>query len=677
MSTTINIQKSDGTEVQAFVRLDDAIRWTEDEKVDENLTIRLEKLPSRVYDCAPLTEATLVLAENWSCWKDSRSGERYYCSECDYSSSQRAYIRQHVDVTHCDFRPFKCPLCEYAGKRSHALREHMLLHSRIRPYKCDVCSASFRKKNHLTTHRKTHARKSPSSICPICKLQVSKLTPLTRHIKTVHNDEAIICDHCDYFTRDLGEIEEHIASHGNIVTYKCAHCNFSCKLKQLIESHVKEEHHIEEAKDEERDELVLKCSVCGFLTPSRSELKEHMSEHIESQGFVHDEGLYRCTICSYTCELQRTIKAHIWKHSGHRDISYPCFNTNEENATVKVETSPKRVETNDGGDLVIGCQVDVFSSEEKDVVVEHNYTSSQKRKRNESEDERVAIAKFFVEKLNDLAVTVVPEKQGNTNESCGSSPRSHSPGISSSLLEVAETCLQRENGKKNSEIKCSLCSHKAESTADLEKHTLDQHCRLRTFKCKACSASFYYKNQLRIHMSAHDTGEIAEFGSSKCSICNRIFDTVQELEDHVKADHNTKDGTLQCSQCDFVAISSRALKSHQKRHKWDARYVAHPLEQYKCALCGYVCHHLPSLKSHMWRHSAHTNYSYAATNDAINAALDGRSHPHTATLVTFRCCQCGYETDERQELTEHMITHQDIIEKTLMINKAALGQAAI
>lgn len=73
-------------------------------------------------------------------------GVVYRCAECGYSSHNKHYYKQHVDLVHNEDRPYKCPHCDYAGKRRHALLEHLVVHSNQRPFTCDHCNASFRKK---------------------------------------------------------------------------------------------------------------------------------------------------------------------------------------------------------------------------------------------------------------------------------------------------------------------------------------------------------------------------------------------------------------------------------------------------------------------------------------------------------------------------------------------------
>ena len=205
----------------------------------------------------------------------------------------------------------------------------------------------------------------------------------------------------------------------------------------------------------------------------------------------------------------------------------------------------------------------------------------------------------------------------------------------------------------------------------------------------------------------------------KCEACSFTSTSQTDLTQHQHQQHDEKE--LECELCEFVATSVRSLKSHMKRHINDQRFVLQPLEQYKCNLCGYVCHHLPSLKSHMWRHASDANYSYESTNNIINAAIDydmqrcvkrppkeykcnmcgyvcyhlpslkshmwrhssdqnyhykfmtddflnsfaltelGRDGKHAGEsmhpLVTFRCCQCGFESTDKAKLSDHMVVH--------------------
>lgn len=247
--------------------------------------------------------------------------------------------------------------------------------------------------------------------------------------------------------------------------------------------------------------------------------------------------------------------------------------------------------------------------------------------------------------------------------------------------------------------KCEVCENRFVSKHDLRTHKKLLCGKNRSFSCDECDFVAIGAQEQRTHAKVHNK----EF---KCAKCEFVTTSITRFQNHTKT-HEEEPKSLKCELCDFPAVSSRSLKSHMKRHINDQRFVQQPLEQYKCNLCGYVCHHLPSLKSHMWRHASDTNYSYEFTNEVINAAIDydcqignrdcqetdiavffntirqklkerlKKEKADTDTdrtqqavcWVTFRCCQCGFETINKAELNVHMKTHSDVIQWTLQVPK--------
>lgn len=253
--------------------------------------------------------------------------------------------------------------------------------------------------------------------------------------------------------------------------------------------------------------------------------------------------------------------------------------------------------------------------------------------------------------------------------------------------------VRGHNEKK--QYKCEVCDRKFISKYELKNHKKQLCSYQKSFQCDECDFVAIGPQEQKQHAKIHNK----EF---KCAKCEYNTTSITRFENHAKIHDEPK--TLKCELCDFPAVSNRSLKSHMKRHINDQRFVQQPLEQYKCNICGYVCHHLPSLKSHMWRHASDQNYSYEFTNEVINAAIDYDSRLDTfecqkddiraffqtirqklkdrlegmnaanvdpqsaACWVTFRCCQCGFETINKAELNVHMKSHSDIIKWTLQVN---------
>ena len=256
---------------------------------------------------------------------------------------------------------------------------------------------------------------------------------------------------------------------------------------------------------------------------------------------------------------------------------------------------------------------------------------------------------------------------------------------------------------------CETCKVAFSTNHNLQVHIKEGKCQpgeeyseIVAHKCGQCEFVAANGKELKYHKRGH---KLVEQTLKKCPYCDYTAASVEQVQHHVGNIHG-QNKPMKCELCGFQALSIRSLKSHMKRHVNDQRFVQQPLEQYKCNLCGYVCHHLPSLKSHMWRHAANEHYSYEFTNEIINSAIDFDGHTdaqdttdgdvsafrklihdklkakgiqttkettekkaHAYCWVTFRCCQCGFETINKAELNVHMKAHSDVIRWTLEISQ--------
>ncbi|XP_072527817.1 zinc finger protein 507 [Salminus brasiliensis] len=134
-----------------------------------------------------------------------------------------------------------------------------------------------------------------------------------------------------------------------ITCYQCSLCRFLSPTLSTLKEHLKQH-------DEQHSDLILMCSECHFTSSHQEELEAHVKLHLvqgaESregvQGrtgfsgsksetesgkapaapkkwYSYDNGKYCCLICSYECRQQRNLKTHAWKHAGLVDCSYPIF----------------------------------------------------------------------------------------------------------------------------------------------------------------------------------------------------------------------------------------------------------------------------------------------------------------------------------------------------------------
>ncbi|CAL1535256.1 unnamed protein product [Lymnaea stagnalis] len=223
----------------------------------------------------------------------------YRCLECGYSSHNKHYYKQHVDLVHNADRPYKCPHCDYAGKRRHALLEHMVVHSNQRPFTCDHCNASFRKKGHLTNHIKLHTSQKLVH-CGVCNIQLPDTEAFEAHLHRIHNtDKLYKCKLCDHTVVNREAMLKHLQAHNEAIIYSCPKCSCLLSSDESLISHMKNAHDfllVERppvrqnvgvssnscaAAQEKAPKLCptnIMCSVCGFVCCNNEMMQKHMWE---------------------------------------------------------------------------------------------------------------------------------------------------------------------------------------------------------------------------------------------------------------------------------------------------------------------------------------------------------------------------------------------------------------
>ncbi|XP_041375128.1 zinc finger protein 507-like [Gigantopelta aegis] len=418
---------------------------------------------------------------------------------------------------------------------------------------------------------------------------------------------------CSSLLAVIEQLRERANSEGESVISQGGRASISVIKKECLTEDDLPPENMENIEQLQEDgEIKYRCKFCHYSNPRALLIKLHMRLHKSKQPF-------ECSLCSYIAKSSESLQDHMIKHCKVR--TYQC----------KLCPSAFNYKSQLRAHMRAHSDKDPFCCESCDF---------------ETMD----------------ATTYRTHVRYHIDKSCFrcDSCKDIFPTLSDLNLHILELSCKNM-------LNCEECSFVADDNLGLINHIRETH---RDFRCLECTFSCTTRLALTHHATSHH---------------------------HSVASDDS--GLLKCDLCDFTAVSSRSLKSHMKRHINDQRYVQQPLEQYKCNLCGYVCHHLPSLKSHMWRHASDRNYSYEFTNDVINAAIDYDCRIDSSKIddpdlmekilsserqilegrlsrsvcggasaicwVTFRCCQCGFETINKADLNVHMKSHSDIIQRTL------------
>ena len=176
-----------------------------------------------------------------------------------------------------------CGLCNYKGRSTHKLNEHMntrhgtqvsvtgLNHNGLL-YLCVHCGFECKQKYGIVSHVERNHDETTFD-CKQCSYVANCKANLAWHTRRKH--EKIItnpCNICNFQSIRVELLRKHMASHRESLL-KCAKCDFSCKFRRTLTKHMKSSH-----------ELSWRCPACHLYVISSSALKTHKTqEHVNKE----------------------------------------------------------------------------------------------------------------------------------------------------------------------------------------------------------------------------------------------------------------------------------------------------------------------------------------------------------------------------------------------------------
>lgn len=126
-----------------------------------------------------------------------------HCHACNYKTSRKEKLRQHIKFYHDNIYDNKCEHCEYAAITKEKLQKHVkAVHLKVKDEACHLCPMRFSTRDKVKSHvKKRHTNADGSEavfisnpgwdkrgrfICPECPQQLVSMKGLRRHIKRVH-----------------------------------------------------------------------------------------------------------------------------------------------------------------------------------------------------------------------------------------------------------------------------------------------------------------------------------------------------------------------------------------------------------------------------------------------------------------------------------------------------------
>ncbi|XP_026748423.2 zinc finger protein 782-like isoform X2 [Galleria mellonella] len=240
--------------------------------------------------------------------------------------------------------------------------------------------------------------------------------------------------------------------------------------------------------------------------------------------------------------------------------------------------------------------------------------------------------------------------------------------ISISSVEEKETSKNAATWYKNIDefgrYLCRFCELSYSTVQTLRHHTKIKHAkdaenlkniiannkRNSKIKCHICKKRFQSLNNLEDHVKDHDIKDL----ESSCQFCKAMFDDKHQMLQHLLYKHNIPNTKFySCDTCGY-----RTLKlSHFKQHK-----STHSVEKsIKCGHCDYATNYLPNLKIHERLHRNDKPYVCEFTGCVYSCSAKSalRSHQlkHNPEKHMLYCDKCSYKTVYKQSLKKHTDSH--------------------
>ncbi|XP_014289113.1 protein hunchback [Halyomorpha halys] len=153
---------------------------------------------------------------------------------------------------------------------------------------CPVCEFSCSVRSQFNEHLLSHETK-----CSMCDFNGETSEKLREHMRNVHDCD----DDSTWGDEELNTPK--VNSQGKVKTFRCKQCEFSAVTK--LEFWVHSRSHI-------KQERLLTCPKCPFVTEYKHHLEYHLRNHFGSKPF-------KCDKCTYSCVNKSMLNSHLKSHS--------------------------------------------------------------------------------------------------------------------------------------------------------------------------------------------------------------------------------------------------------------------------------------------------------------------------------------------------------------------------
>lgn len=197
------------------------------------------------------------------------------CKICQKEFDEQEELSRHF-CDRAEIKPLICEVCHTVFSRERALSQHLLTHTAYKSFICHVCGKSFKLKPHLCMHITRAHKKKKYFYCDLCEKQYLSVDALQAHYCEPIKKMPYICDVCNAHFPEKTILLQHPCPYAVKDACLCDICQRRCSAFKLHSPPLNQD--------------MYACNLCDGTFSQKSELREHLRNHAQSQ-------VYSCSKC--------------------------------------------------------------------------------------------------------------------------------------------------------------------------------------------------------------------------------------------------------------------------------------------------------------------------------------------------------------------------------------------